>query len=584
MSLLTGIPSSLQASATAASRRRTRVLLVEDDPSDASLVREYLLENPADGFHVTWCQRLADALAKAEAVKAEGAGFDVILTDLSLPDSQAVRTIRAMTQRFPTLPVVVLTGLSDSSAGIQAVQEGCQDYLVKGTGDAETLRRTLRHAIERKSIERRLKESEEKFRALVDASPDAILVATEEGIAFANPSANRLLAGAPEGGTLEGGTLEGGTLEGGDVSAVLAGAPDDLLQALWNALNHRVAAAEAQAWRRVEPGGAVIHLEVTFIPITLLEQPAVQLVLRNVTERFEAEREQRLASILFQATAEAMMVTDSTNHIVAVNRAFEQVTGYSAGEVLGRTPNILSSGRHDKAFFAQMWSVLHRDGHWHGEMWNRRKDGRLYVQRLSLSMLRDDTGAVVNHVSVFSDVTGQREETDRLRHRASHDPLTGLPNRMVFHDRLAQALSRARRVHEGVAVLFIDLDGFKPVNDTFGHLTGDRLLQSVARRFMVAVRESDTVARLGGDEFAVLAGDVVSREAAGDIAAKLLEVMAAPFDLGDITVSVGASIGAAFYPLDADTPESLVARADQAMYAAKRGGRGCFRFAGVASD
>lgn len=551
--------------------RRIKVLLIEDSPGDAGLVREFLLENPSDGFRVRWVADLAKARVAAAETPADQ-GFDVILTDLSLPDSRGLATVRAVAELFPELPIIVLTGLDDSQIGLQALKEGCQDYLVKGSGDPETLRRTIRYAIERKAIEQSLKESVAMFRALVEASPDAIMLVTAEaGIVLANPPARALFAA--DGGTLEGRQPADIFAEAGPVfrtrlEAVLSGRENDTTPLPW-----RFPATDDGAGRR--------YLETIFIPITLEGVAAVELVSRDVTARHEVEREQRLAAMLFQGTAEAMMITDRDNRIVAVNKAFETITGYAAAEIIGHTPGLLASGRHDAAFYQAMWEALHSEGHWHGEVWNRRKDGQIYVQRVTISLLKDDSGAPMNYVGVFSDITDEKMEEDRLRHRASHDPLTGLPNRMLLQDRLEQNLAVARRQQGGLALLYIDLDGFKPVNDTFGHLAGDQLLQGVAQRFQACVRESDTVARLGGDEFVILLTGlaVESGEASAQVAEKILEVLETPFDLGGArSAQVGASIGIALYPQDAATAQELMADADTAMYAAKRAGRRCYRF------
>lgn len=548
--------------------RRIKVLLIEDNPGDAGLVREFLLENPSDGFRVRWVADLGKARLAAAETPADQ-GFDVVLTDLSLPDSRGLATVRAVAGMFPELPVIVLTGLDDSQIGLQALKEGCQDYLVKGSGDPETLRRTIRYAIERKAIEQSLKESIAMFRALVEASPDAIMLVTAEaGIVLANPPARLLFA------------LDGMPLEGRQPVDVFAEAGPVFRTRLEAVLSGRENDTTPLPWRLALEDGSRRYLETIFIPITLEGVAAVELVSRDVTARHEVEREQRLAAMLFQGTAEAMMITDRDNRIVAVNKAFETITGYSAADILGQTPGLLASGRHDAAFYAAMWEALHNEGHWHGEVWNRRKDGQIYVQRVTISLLKDESGMPMNYVGVFSDITDEKMEEDRLRHRASHDPLTGLPNRMLLQDRLEQNLAVARRQQGGLALLYIDLDGFKPVNDTLGHLAGDQLLQGVAQRFQACVRESDTVARLGGDEFVILLTGlaVESGETSAQIAGKILETLEEPFDLKGCPARVGASIGIALYPQDAATAQELMADADAAMYAAKRAGRRCYRF------
>lgn len=304
--------------------------------------------------------------------------------------------------------------------------------------------------------------------------------------------------------------------------------------------------------------------------------PAQEAVL--VVQDRKAAREDgypaRLAAAIFAATDEAMLITDEREIILSVNPAFERVTGYHAAETVGRTPRMLSSGHHDPAFYAEMWATLHRHGHWHGEIWNRRKSGELYAQRITLSILRDPEGRVINYVAVFNDITDSKREADRMRRLANHDSLTRLPNRVLLHDRLDQALSQAARDGASLAVLFLDLDGFKKVNDSQGHLMGDRVLEAVAERLCGCVRESDTIARLGGDEFVILLPDVKSGADAEKLAEKLLAVLSRPFVFAEGEAAVGASIGIATYPRDGEDGEALLAAADQAMYRAKRkGGR-----------
>jgi len=281
---------------------------------------------------------------------------------------------------------------------------------------------------------------------------------------------------------------------------------------------------------------------------------------------------ERLASAIFKATDEAMLITDERQVILSVNPAFERVTGYSAAEAVGRTPRLLSSGRHDAHFYSEMWRVLLQDGHWHGEIWNRRKNGELYVQRITLSVLRDDAGHVVNYVAVLSDITSSKREVDRIRHLIYHDSLTRLPNRILLQDRTEQALVQATRGGGQAALLFLDLDGFKGINDWLGHLIGDRVLEIVAGRLCGCVRESDTVARLGGDEFVILLPSVKSVGDAETLAAKLLGVLSEPIMFGDDKAEIGVSFGIALSPRDGDSYEALLAAADEAMYRAKREG------------
>ncbi|MDE2440609.1 MAG: diguanylate cyclase, partial [Betaproteobacteria bacterium] len=263
-----------------------------------------------------------------------------------------------------------------------------------------------------------------------------------------------------------------------------------------------------------------------------------------------------------------------------INPAFTAITGYRPQEVLGKDPRCLGSGRHDPDFFRALWHQLDNDGHWEGELWNRRPDGTLYVIWLSISAIRGE-GAESGgrHVATFIDITQRKEVEELLRHRAQSDPLTDLPNRTLFYDRLQVALVLARRYGYAFALFYIDLDHFKEVNDTMGHAAGDQLLVETGRRLLQAVRESDTVARLGGDEFAVILPKVGGRQEVEEVAKRVVAALARPFDLSCGAVSISGSVGVAIYPEHGGDLESIRACADAALYVVKEGGRNGYRIA-----
>ena len=291
----------------------------------------------------------------------------------------------------------------------------------------------------------------------------------------------------------------------------------------------------------------------------------------------ETLRAERIAGDVFEHALEGIVVTDATGTIVRVNPSFTRTTGYAAEEALGRNPRMLNSGRHDAAFYRAFWDALGTTGEWQGEIWNRRKNGEIYPEWLTISRVADEHGRVQNYVAIFSDITEQKREEARMRHQAQHDPLTGLPNRALFRDRLEQALVQAKRREGQLAAMFIDLDRFKQVNDTLGHDGGDELLRQVARRVRSAVRESDTVARLGGDEFTVLLPEIGSAEAAIVVGEKILEAIARPFVVLGREVSVTCSVGVSLYPHHGGDAATLLAHADTAMYQIKRAGRASCR-------
>jgi diguanylate cyclase (GGDEF)-like protein/PAS domain S-box-containing protein len=294
---------------------------------------------------------------------------------------------------------------------------------------------------------------------------------------------------------------------------------------------------------------------------------------RRIDERLE------LAATVFHNAHEGIFVTDSEERILDINPTFTEITGYSREDVIGRTPNLLSSGRHGPDFYAAMWGAIGSTGHWRGEVWNRRRDGTLYLERLTVSSVRDATGRVERYVGVFSDITRLREQAERLEQLAYQDALTKLPNRALLGDRMEQALAHARRSGSMLAVGYLDLDGFKPVNDRHGHAAGDRLLVEMAQRLKGTLRSGDTVARLGGDEFVVLMPGLHSREESEVLVDRILRAIAEPFEAAAGHVaSLTASIGVRIVPPDDADPDTLLRQADQAMYAAKQEGRGRAHF------
>lgn len=299
-------------------------------------------------------------------------------------------------------------------------------------------------------------------------------------------------------------------------------------------------------------------------------------MVQDVTERRRAEAQLRLIARAVEQAAEAMVILDASGAIISVNPAFTRITGYTGAEAAGRLMDELlhrPTGRHDDAFFRRVTGFLLADGHWEGEVWALRKNGEVFPELLSISVIRDDNDNVVNYVGVFNDITDQKEQEDRLKQLALYDSLTGLPNRTLLREHLEQAMTRSARQQRKIAVLFCDLDRFKPVNDTFGHEVGDQLLKQVADRLRAAVRASDLVSRLGGDEFVLVLESIASEADAGQVAHKIVEAIGAPFVVGEHNIDIGTSVGIAFYPDHGDKARTLLRRADQALYQAKEAGR-----------
>lgn len=291
-----------------------------------------------------------------------------------------------------------------------------------------------------------------------------------------------------------------------------------------------------------------------------------------------------LAASVFTHAREGIMITDAQAKIVDVNETFTQITGYARSEVLGKNPRILSSGRHGAEFYITFWSDLNTKGFWSGEIWNCRKNGEAYAQMQTISRVQDDAGTTINYVSLFTDITESKKHQQQLEHIAHYDALTQLPNRVLLADRLKQALAHSHRSGSSLAVLYIDLDGFKNVNDSYGHDLGDQLLITIASRWSDALREGDTLARIGGDEFVVILGDLEQSEPYQTILERLLNIAYEPISLNQHLLRVSASIGVTLYPQDYSEADQLLRHADQAMYLAKQAGKNCFHLFDVAKD
>ncbi len=308
------------------------------------------------------------------------------------------------------------------------------------------------------------------------------------------------------------------------------------------------------------------------------EQDAFYLFFQDISERKENEYQMLMSESVFNNTLEGIAITDPAGHIKRVNPAFCRITGYSMDEVLGQNPRILKSDRHAPEFYKNMWDSIIHEGAWSGEIWNRRKNGEAYPEWLTINSIFDEKGHLLHYVSLFRDISDIKESEERLRHQAYHDALTGLPNRLLFMDRLEQAIRQAERGKESLAVMFLDMDNFKTINDSKGHSVGDFFLERIAERLRHSCRQEDTVARLGGDEFTILLPSMQDNRSIVEIVQRVQEVTRQPMTVQDMEIIPSVSIGVTFYPQDGDTMELLMKNADMAMYKAKQSGKGGYSF------
>ena len=324
--------------------------------------------------------------------------------------------------------------------------------------------------------------------------------------------------------------------------------------------------------------GAVRDVQVSSGAIVIKGQSLLMSTVLDVTEQHIAQARMRQALVVFNASSQGIVTTDANALITAVNPAFTRITGYEAQEVLGRNPSMFKSGRQDSAFYQNLWGLLRDTGRWEGEIWNRRRNGDIYPQWLTIAGVRDSAGDAIEYVAMFSDITERKQQQEAIWHQANFDALTGLTNRNLFIDRLERSLAGAKRNGLKVGLAFMDLDGFKWINDTLGHDVGDLLLIEVGRRLGTCVREQDTAARLGGDEFTVVIHDLGVAEDMLGIGEKLVGVLRDPFVLAGASHQISGSVGITVFPDDGEDVQTLLKNADIAMYKAKQAGKNRFEF------
>lgn len=323
--------------------------------------------------------------------------------------------------------------------------------------------------------------------------------------------------------------------------------------------------------------GTVFNVDVTGHYISHGSEEFVFTFIQDITERKRIESELRIAATAFESQ-EGMIITDADTVILKINRSFTHITGFTAEEAVGKKMNLLKSGIHDDTFYTELWNGVKHTGFWQGEIWNRRKNGEVYPEWLTITAVKDNDGKVSHYVGTMIDITARKAIEERLHHLAYHDVLTNLPNRALLFDRLHQCLAQARRGTKKLALMFLDLDKFKQVNDSLGHDIGDLLLREVAYRLQSCVqRESDTVSRLGGDEFVILLSHIRQKDDVAVVANKIIDTLKRPFEIEQYSIVISTSIGIAIGPTDAVDVKSLIKMADDAMYQAKQNG-GCFQF------
>ncbi|MCW2278049.1 two-component system response regulator [Heliophilum fasciatum] len=544
-------------------KQNQTILIVDDDPVVRLMLRR-TVEHA--GFRVIEAENGKEALQTAQEQMP-----DLILLDVMMPILDGFETLEQL-RKLPggdRVPILMVTALDDKNSVQRAFSAGADDYLKKPI-HLEVLRHKVQRLFHARAVEESLIASEIQMRGITSALGAGVYVVDQEGIlVFMNPEAERLLG------------WREGELLGKPVNDLFR-VPAEAEQ---KEEKKHLYADEAMPVPHVEETN-FRHRDGTVFPVALVSSPyytagvisGTVAIFHDISLRKQAEHRLRMIAKVFEHTAEGIMVTDSKGRIQSVNRGFCNTTGYTEDEVVGQTPRILQSGRYDREFYREFWDTLINSGYWEGEIWNRRKDGAAYAVWLTISAIKDDYDRTIQYAAVFHDITEQKQAHERIQYQAYHDALTDLPNRSLFLDRLHQAVALALRNKRKLAVFFLDLDRFKQINDIYGHMIGDELLQGVARRLRSCLRESDTVARLGGDEFTVILPDISESDDAAVVAKKVLEALCVPWQLSGHIIQTTASIGIAMYPQDGKTVAELINHADTAMYRAKQSGRNKYQF------
>ncbi|AIF49989.1 diguanylate cyclase domain-containing protein [Pelosinus sp. UFO1] len=324
--------------------------------------------------------------------------------------------------------------------------------------------------------------------------------------------------------------------------------------------------------------GDMLFVESSFEIVNLYNEQYLVATIKDVTEWQQLQNRLRLAAQVFESASDGILVTDVEGVIQFANPAFLKNTGYSLEEIMGLTPRILKSGIHSDELYHEMWHSLQKNGQWKGEINNKRKNGEIYSEWLVVDAIKNDLGQITMYSGIFRDLSERMKYEEKIKFHAYHDGLTGLPNRILFYEKMSQCFNAAKRYRHIMGVMYVDLDGFKYVNDTFGHDKGDLLLQAVALGLKECVRESDIVARMGGDEFTIILPEMARYQEAEVVAKKIQERLNQTFILLDCAVKISSSIGVSIFPKDGEDADTLIKKADNAMYQAKAAGKNTYRF------
>ena len=508
----------------------------------------------------------------------ELAAPNLILLDVMMPGMDGFEVCRRLKANPVSrdIPVIFVTAKGDPVDQQAGFDLGAVDYIVKPF-EIEVVRTRVQTQLKLKQIESELRASETRLRVIFERSPEPMWILREGRFTDCNMAAARIL-GYPDRVTL------------------LGRSPDELSpefqpdgepsRAKSQHLLASVASGSPQRfeWVYLKADLSELITVVSLDPATLDGKAVVLCTWHDITERKLAENKLKLAASVFSNAREGILITNANCDIIDVNQTFTRITGYLREEALGQNPRFLQSGRQPREYYVAMWRTLLDKGHWYGEVWNRRKTGEVYAEMLNISAVRDEHGRTQHYVALFTDITALKEHQQQLEHIAHYDALTNLPNRVLLADRIQQAMAQTERHGKQLGVAYLDLDGFKAVNDRYGHDVGDELLIAVAQRMRTALRDGDTLARIGGDEFVAVLVNMDQPESCEMVLSRLLLAAADPVKVGEAVLHISASIGVTLYPNDGASPDQLIRHADQAMYLAKQAGKNRYHLFDVKQD
>ncbi len=549
------------------------ILLIEDNPADVELIREMMSD--MEKYTFTTADRLSSGL---KILRNEA--FDVVLLDLGLPDSNGIDTFSKIQDQAPDLPVIVLTVLTDENLAVHAISLGGQDYLIKGQIDGKLLVRSIRYAIERKRAEEALRESEARLHEIASTAFDAVILIDNDGnVSFWNDAARRMFGYTNE--EITGKYLHSFIMPERHIDSFKKGF-EAFRTTGEGPLVGRVYEIEAK-----RKDGVEFPVELSLASLKLKDKWSAVGIARDITDRKRGERELAKMThqneLILESAGDGIFGMDSRGTHILANSAGARMLGYAPGELIGKPSHpVWHHTRADGSPFPEDECSIHktaRDGisrQVRDEVFWR-KDGTAIPVEYTTTPIYEGT-AIVGAVLMFRDITERKRMEEEIRHLAHHDALTGLPNRRLFKDLIELEIQQAIRDRRKLAVLFLDLDRFKEINDTLGHEVGDELLKQAAVRFRQGIRKSDTVARIGGDEFNIILADIGRLEDISDVAQKIIDRSRSPFIISGQELNVTTSMGISVFPDDSGDIDSLLRYADIAMYHAKESGKNTYKF------